>query len=99
MCIRDREEDVRVGARLGVVDLRLACPERLRNRRRRVATVTERQRSGRADTDAGRLEPFLDPVEAEGALVDVPLRVDVAGVVRAAGDAGLAAGARTTHAT
>ena len=43
--------------------------------------------------DAGGVLALLDAVDAEGALVDVAVGVHVAGVVRAGGDAGLAADA------
>src|SRR5512138_955408 len=79
----DEEVDVRAGARLGMVHLRPAFAEEPRDGRLRVVRVAEGERAGGADADAGRLPPLLHAVEAEGALVDVPLRVDEAGVVRA----------------
>jgi hypothetical protein len=53
----------------------------------RVVDVSECERLCRAGRGTRRLQSFCDPVQAEGALVGVAIRVDVARVIRASRNA------------
>src|ERR1035437_10818799 len=87
----EQEVEVRLRAALGVIHFPAARSEVLRDLGLGVVEVAEGERPGRAHGHAARLEPLLDAVEAERALVDVALRVHEARVVRACRDARLAA--------
>src|SRR5690242_4458523 len=84
------EEDLRLRARLGPQRLHAAGAYQRRDGGAGVGQVAERERFRGARLHAGGPLALGDAVQAEGALVDVTVSVDVARTVRARCDARLA---------
>src|SRR5512142_2180402 len=94
----DEEEEVGLGAGLGLHHLVAPRGDEPRDVALRIGEVAEGERPRGTDLGAGGRPSLGGPVEAEGALVDVAVRVDVARAVRARRDARLAARAlRAVH--